>query len=72
MIVKNQRVLTENLNNAKSFEHLFSIAGRVGKFDDLVEKKRPSFHQIKIQEDFLSRITRSRLLHKKEEIKPNI
>ena len=36
MIVKNQRVLTENLNNAKGFEHLFSIVRRVGKVDDLV------------------------------------
>ena len=29
-------MLTENLNNAKGFEHLFSIARRVGKVDDLV------------------------------------
>ena len=34
--IKNQRALTENLNNAKGFEHLFSIARRVGKVDDLV------------------------------------
>ena len=39
MIVKNQRVLTENLNNAKDFEHLFSIARLVGKVDDLVADK---------------------------------
>ena len=36
-IVKTQRVLTENLNNAKGFDDLFSIAGRVGKVDDLVK-----------------------------------
>ena len=36
MIVKNQRVLTENLNNAKDFEHLFSMDRRVGKVDNLV------------------------------------
>ena len=29
-------MLTENLNNAKGFEHLFSITRRVGKVDDLV------------------------------------
>ena len=33
---KNQRVRTENLNNAKGFKHFFSIARRVGKVDDLV------------------------------------
>ena len=68
MIVKNQRVLTENLNNAKGFEHLFSITGRVGEVDDLVEKNAQVFHQIKIQEDFPSRTTQSRLLLRKEEI----
>ena len=47
MIVKNQRVLTENLNNAKGFEHLFSIAGRVGKVDDLVEKNVQVFIKLK-------------------------
>ena len=40
MIVKNQRVLTENLNNAEGFEYLFFIAGPAGKVDDLVEKKK--------------------------------
>ena len=29
-------MLTENLNNSKYFEHLFSIARRVGKVDDLL------------------------------------
>ena len=54
MTVKNQRVLTKNLNNAEVFEHLFFIDGRADKVDDLIEKKkkkkRSSFHQIKIQE----------------------
>ena len=36
MIVKNRRVLTENLNNTKGFEHLFYIARRLGKVDGLV------------------------------------
>ena len=72
MIVKNQRVITENLNNAKCFEHLFSIAGSVDEVDDLVEKNAQVFHQIKIQEDFPCRTTQSRLLLRKEEIKRNI
>ena len=49
VIVKNQRVLTENLNDVEGFEHLFFIAGRAGKVDDYIEK-RSSFHQINIQE----------------------
>ena len=47
MIVKNQRVLTENLNSAKGFKHLFSIAGRVGKIDDLVTDLDFQLPQIK-------------------------
>ena len=47
VIVKNQRVLTENLNNAKGFEHLFSIARRVGKVDDLVTDLDFQLRQIK-------------------------
>ena len=50
VIVKNQRVLTENLSNAEGFEYLFFIAGRAGKVDDFIEKNRSSFHQIKIKE----------------------
>ena len=47
MIVRNQRVLTENLNNAKGFEHLFSTARRVGKVDDLVTGLGFQLSQIK-------------------------
>ena len=46
-IVQNHRVLTENLNNTDSFEHLFSIAGCVGKVDDLVEKNGQVFIKLK-------------------------
>ena len=47
MIIKNQRVLTENLKNAEGFEHLFSIAGHVGKVDDLFEKNDQVFIKLK-------------------------
>ena len=47
MIVKNQRVLTENLNNVKGFGHLFSVVGCVGKVDDLVEKNGQVFIKLK-------------------------
>ena len=43
-------MLTENLNNAKVFEHLFSIARRVGKVGDLVtdlDFQLPQIKQIK-------------------------
>ena len=47
MIVKNQRVLNENFNNAKGFEDLFSIARRVGKVDDLITDLDFQLTQIK-------------------------
>ena len=47
MVVKNQRVLTENLSKAKGFEYLFSIATRVGKVDDLVTDPDFRLPQIK-------------------------
>ena len=40
VIVKNQRVLTANLNNAEGFEYLFFIAGPARKVDDLIEKNK--------------------------------
>ena len=47
MTVKNQRVLTEHLNKAKGFEHLFSIARRADKVDDLVTDLDLRLPQIK-------------------------
>ena len=47
MIVKNQKVVTKNLNNAEGFEHLFSIAGRAGKVDDLIEENGQVFIELK-------------------------
>ena len=44
MIVKYQRVLTEN---AKGFEYLFFIARRVGKLEDLVTDLDFQLPQIK-------------------------
>ena len=47
MIVKKQRVLIKNLNNAEGFEHLLSIAGRASKIDDLIEKNDQVFIKLK-------------------------
>ena len=49
---KNQRILIFNnaiikFQQRKGFEHLFSIAGHVGKVDDLVEKNGQVFIKLK-------------------------
>ena len=45
VLVKNQRVLIENQDNAEGCKHLFSIARRAGKVDDFAtDLVTHSFH----------------------------